>query len=387
MNSAHWLIYEPRVEGHHLSWLKYIVHDLVTAGFRLTLAVDGSAESRRLVEQELAAWKARVGWSFATHESGRLKTRSHIKTAEACRDESGASQVFFPNLDEVASRMMRQAALGWRPPVSWRGRLAGVYLRPRFLAPKERDALWRWKAAGFRKLTAEGWWHHLFFLDERMLETAKRRFPGAPFSLLPDASEGDYLRDPKEARQRLGLPEGRHIYLFFGGPYKRKGLSVAAEAWRGWRKDGRPFLLCAGRLPEDKTMRVRLSALERAGDAKVLDRHMHQEEMEWCFASSDAVLLPYRKHLGSSGVLVQAAMAGRPVIASDEGLIAERVRRFEMGWLFQSGDASSLRSLLGRLESGELKASEEAIQKGLKRYALEFSRKAFRRALTEGLSG
>lgn len=386
MSAAHWLIYEPRVEGHHLSWLEYIVHDLVTGGFRLTLAVNGSADSRRLVEQKLAPWKVRVGWSFATDESGRPRARSHMHTAELCRSESGALQVFFPNLDEVASRMMRRAALGWRPPLSWKGRLAGVYLRPRFLAPKERDALWRWKAAGFRKLTAEGWWHHVFFLDERVLENAQRHFPFAPFSLLPDTTEGDFLKDQREARKRLGLPDNRHIYLFFGGPYKRKGLFVAAEAWCGWRKDIRPLLVCAGRLPEDRTMRAHLAALERSGDAKVLNRYIEQEEMEWCFAASDAVLLPYRKHLGSSGVLVQAAMAGRPVIASDEGLIAERVRRFEVGWLFPSGDASSLRSLLMRLESGELKVREEAIQKGLKRYALEFSREAFRRALTEGLS-
>ncbi|MGE5841430.1 MAG: glycosyltransferase, partial [Deltaproteobacteria bacterium] len=117
------------------------------------------------------------------------------------------------------------------------------------------------------------------------------------------------------------------------------------------------------------------------------DRYIPQEEVEWCFAASDAVLLPYRKHLGSSGVLVQAAMAGRPVVASNEGLVAERVRRFEMGWLFQSGDASSLRSLLSQLESGDLEENRKAMQKGLKRYASEFSREAFRRALTEGLSG
>jgi glycosyltransferase involved in cell wall biosynthesis len=374
------------VEGHHLSWLRYIVGDLVRAGFRLTVTIDGRSESRRLVEQELAAWKDRVGWCFATDDSGKLKARSHIKTAEACRKESGASRVFFPNLDEVASKMMRRAALGWRPPLPWKGRLAGVYMRPRFLAPEGRDAMWRWKAAGFEKLTAEGWWHRLFFLDERVLEAAQHRFPEAPFSLLPDTSEGNYLKDQGEARRRLGLPEDRHIYLFFGGPYKRKGLPVAEEAWRGWEKGSRPFLLCAGRVPEDKAMEIRLAALEREGDAMVINRFVFQEEMEWCFAASDAVLLPYRKHFGSSGVLVQAAMAGRPVIASDEGLTANRVRRFNMGWLFRPGDGASLQSVLEGLESGGLEESAGTRRAGLERYALEFSPEAFDRALTKGLS-
>jgi hypothetical protein len=38
----HILIYEPRLGGHHLSWLRYVTEDLLLhAGHRLTLAIDG----------------------------------------------------------------------------------------------------------------------------------------------------------------------------------------------------------------------------------------------------------------------------------------------------------------------------------------------------------
>ena len=133
-------------------------------------------------------------------------------------------------------------------------------------------------------------------------------------------------------------------------------------------------------------MRIRLAALEKAGDAMVINRFILQEEVEWCFAASDAVLLPYRKHFGSSGVLVQAAMAGKPVIASDEGLTADRVRRFNMGWLFRPGDGASLQSVLVGLESGGLEEGAGTRRAGLARYARESSPEAFDRALTEGLS-
>ena len=33
----HLLIYEPRIEGHHLSWLRFITEDFLSAGLRLTL--------------------------------------------------------------------------------------------------------------------------------------------------------------------------------------------------------------------------------------------------------------------------------------------------------------------------------------------------------------
>ena len=37
------LLYEPRVEGHHPGWLRFITEDLLSAGYPLTLAVDPQA--------------------------------------------------------------------------------------------------------------------------------------------------------------------------------------------------------------------------------------------------------------------------------------------------------------------------------------------------------
>ena len=50
---GHLLLYEPRVEGHHPGWLRFIVEDLLSAGWRLTLAVDLRAENARQVRERL----------------------------------------------------------------------------------------------------------------------------------------------------------------------------------------------------------------------------------------------------------------------------------------------------------------------------------------------
>jgi hypothetical protein len=55
------------------------------------------------------------------------------------------------------------------------------------------------------------------------------------------------------------------------------------------------------------------------------------------------LVLPYRGHYGSSGVMLQALRAGRPVLVPDIGLMAHRVRRFGLGGVYRHGDWHDLR--------------------------------------------
>ena len=49
------------------------------------------------------------------------------------------------------------------------------------------------------------------------------------------------------------------------------------------------------------------------------------------------------QHLGSSGAMLQALMAGRPVLVPDQGLMAWRVRNFGLGLTYVPGDRRDMR--------------------------------------------
>src|ERR1700722_680428 len=49
----HVLLYEPRTEGHHVSWLKFITEDLLSADAQLTLAVDRRPEREAKIREHL----------------------------------------------------------------------------------------------------------------------------------------------------------------------------------------------------------------------------------------------------------------------------------------------------------------------------------------------
>lgn len=141
-----------------------------------------------------------------------------------------------------------------------------------------------------------------------------------------------------------------------------------------------PFLLGAGPLPPEPELAAELRQLVGQGRAVVLDRYVCAEVEKACFCACDAVLLLYVHHFGSSGVLAQAAAAGNPVIASDEGLIGYRVGRYGLGWLFRSGDVAALRQALAQVTTApeeEWRTRREATAA----YAAHFSRNEFRRQL------
>ena len=225
--TARLLLYEPRTEGHHLTWLRFITADLLSANLRLTLAVDLRPESAAKVREQLGEFLPQVELLNAYDASGRRHGDRKAGSVAYCLRQSRAEGVFLCAFDEIASACWRRAAFGILPPAELRGRMGGIYHRPRFLA-----APWwspnRWlKQFGFRRLLRGGWLRQLVFLDEYLTRDLQAAFPAAPFFFLPTPCLAGFGGDGLAARRQLNLPEDRRIFLFYGGGYRRKGLHLA----------------------------------------------------------------------------------------------------------------------------------------------------------------
>src|SRR6185437_4624697 len=243
----HILVFEPRVEGHHLGYLKAITQDLLAAGYRLTLAVDTGAVADAKIKAEMADLLCRV----SVVSAGGQSDASKVQRIALLLIQTQADVVFLPNLDEIGSAMLRRAAFGWMPPSELRGRLGGIWHRPRFLAPPGFSPNQRLKALGFARLLRGGWFSQILLLDPYLHADFMRREPKAPVSFLPDFYPADFAADRAAARREIGLPNDRRVFLFYGGGYRRKGLNLAVEAMLAIDKDAAAFLLCAGQQPAD----------------------------------------------------------------------------------------------------------------------------------------
>jgi len=381
----HLLLYEPRTEGHHLTWLRFITEDLLSADFRLSLAVDTRSEAKGKIADHLSDVLSQVKLLPAYDERGHRHGDGKAGSVMACLLQSGADHVFLCALDEIASAIWRRAAFGVLPPTELRGRMGGIYHRPRFfVAPWWSPNRWV-KQIGFRRLLQQQWLRQLLFLDEYLGHDLQVLFPAAPIFFLPTPCLTGFGGDVLAARRQLHLPENKRIFLFYGGGYRRKGLHLAVRAMTGLPADFPGFLLCAGQQnPAGETARG-LEELARRSQALLINRYVSAEEEKACFAASDVVLLPYMNHFGTSAVLSQAMAAGKPVIASDEQLLGRLTREQGLGLLFPSGEVKALRECIqtaARWSAAEIARFSTAADT----FARCYSRAAYRRALLNAFS-
>jgi glycosyltransferase involved in cell wall biosynthesis len=381
----HLLLYEPRTEGHHLGWLRFIADDLLSANFQLSIAADLRPGARERVEQNLAGLLGEVKLFSAYDETGRRHLDGKARFVAHCLKISGAENVFLCALDEIASHCWRGASFGFRPPPELRGHIGGIYHRPRFLEAPKWSLDRALKISGFNRLLRETWWRQILFVDEFLAAGLQKDNPTAPIFFLPDACPSGYDGDTFAAKKKLEILPDRKVFLFYGTGARRKGLHVAVEAMLQLPSDFPAFLLCAGQQnPAGKTA-AGLAQLVRQNRAKLLDRYVTVEEEKLCFAASDTVLLPYLNHFGTSGVLSRAMSAGKPVIVSDEQLLGRLTREHQLGLVFPSGRVSALARSLRQMTQCSI-ADLSRFTVAANNYAKTYSRGAFRAALLQSLS-
>ena len=129
--------------------------------------------------------------------------------------------------------------------------------------------------------------------------------------------------------------------------------------WADWASQLKAMLV--GRvLPHDRGAFDRaLGAARAASRAQILvhDHFVPERDVQRYFELADVVLGTYQRHVGSSGILIRAAAAGTPVLASDYGLLGEQTRRHRIGLAVDSRSTSAvaetLERLLGALDPGD----------------------------------
>jgi glycosyltransferase involved in cell wall biosynthesis len=171
--------------------------------------------------------------------------------------------------------------------------------------------------------------------------------PGAPRRRVPHPfyAQFDRQRWTREtARASLGLTGD--VALFFGYVRHYKGLDTLLSAWKRVRAV-RPAatLVVAGEFYEDPAAYEGL--LREAGNVRLLDRYIPDDEVEALFRAADVTVLPYRSGT-QSGVTHVAYALGSPVIATRVGGLSETVREGETGITVPPEDPGALAAAIVR---------------------------------------
>lgn len=248
----------------------------------------------------------------------------------------GILRRFRPDVVHVHDRtslpyVMAAARLGGSPPVVYTGHglMFGEFDRPR--------RRHRWAARGLAAVTAVSG------------EVARRHAQylgwAAPVDIVPNGVP-DVARGPGEraaARDALGISEDAFVFLAVGNARPEKAFEdlLRAAALVRDAGDGRPFhVVIAGKVDDTPYCRDLLARHEAMGLALVVRFLGFRRDVQALYAAADAFVLSSRSE-GLPMVLLEAMMAGLPVVATRVGGVPETVSE-GTGLLVEAQDPKAL---------------------------------------------
>jgi glycosyltransferase involved in cell wall biosynthesis len=360
------LVFEPDPEGHALEWLEHLM-TFVASEARdieiLLLAPEALCSSLAHARPESAADRIRV--IPLSPLERRLCTLRFLSAAAFARwwtmrrhlRRSGAQHGFFLMLDLLSLPLALGLGAGG-------GRLSGILFRPSVhygaigpYEPSRNERLRDWrKDLLYRLMLRNRALARVLSLDPFFPEHARKRYlNGDKVIALPDPANPPTDLRSAEEHARFA-PTGRIGFLLFGYLTERKGPLAVLDALVLLPREAaaRIAVLFAGRV--DPALRDQFDQRRRALAARhpdlwlhVDDRRLDQAELASLVRQSDVVLAPYQRFVGSSGVLLWAAVNGRPVLAQEFGLVGRLTREHQLGLSVDASDPSQLALEIARM--------------------------------------
>ncbi|WP_412060583.1 glycosyltransferase [Rubrivirga sp. IMCC45206] len=342
------LIVAPYAGGHHAEYLRWIVGGLATRDVgRIAVAAHPvllDAESDALAAVDTRALDvsplAAPGSLWAAGRAVGAVVGDAIRAARA-------AQVFLPALDHT--QLALATGLRFEVPT----RVSGILLRATLHEPATGlgDRISRLRKTALLRLAARN--PHLgavLALDPDAVAPLRRL--GLDARWLPDPVETPAPgRSAGAVRASLGVEDGRTMLLLFGSLEVRKGVFDVLEALTDVPDEAarRLALVVVGKTYDDMRPRLRAAvdaARQTAAHVVFQERFVPDGELDDLVTAADVVLAPYRGHVGSSGVVLRAAAAGRPLLATAEGMVGREVRAHALGQAVDTADRAALAAAL-----------------------------------------
>ncbi|HTX70913.1 MAG TPA: glycosyltransferase [Thermoleophilia bacterium] len=203
----------------------------------------------------------------------------------------------------------------------------------------------------------------------------------------PDAEVGG-SQEAREWADRVAsfvAARDRPVFVYVGTNQHRRGYDTLLRL--ALEEDG--CVAHCGRFeldgePSDGDVEAMRATLTREGRLlETAGPYLDPATADVFLRAARCVVLPYRGHDGSSGVMLQALAAGRPVLVPDRGLMSCRVRGFGLGAAYADGDEGDLRRRFRELQH----RGPEPFAAGLSTFMSYFERPQLVAALTSALTG
>jgi glycosyltransferase involved in cell wall biosynthesis len=277
--------------------------------------------------------------------------------------------------------------------------ISGIYFRPTFhyqdfiqcrLTRRDRIQQVREKLL-LRQVFRNPQLKNLFSLDLFAVKYLKKIQKQVQVFSLPDPIVETLVSSAQilKLREKLGVKEDRKIALLFGALTGRKGIYETLDSLLELPANLYPLLclVLAGQANRQDQQRLtaKIAKIHSVCNVQIISQFefVMEPEVPVYFQSADIVLAPYQHHVGMSGILLQAAAAGKPVLSSNFGLMGEIVKEYHLGLAIDSSKASEIAIGLSQLLV-ESNAQQFDIER-MKIFAKENSAEKFASVIFNGI--
>jgi glycosyltransferase involved in cell wall biosynthesis len=348
-----YLIFEPAYKGHQVDYIRviasFIESNPVTHDFIFLISSELSDYLKSSIEllngSEIKSMKF---VKLKDMESKRCSSKNLfmssffkwlITTKYAAR--LNANHIHYLFLDHM------QLALSLRLPLPKGVTVSGILFRPsiHYKEFSQNDICAREKIRDTRKkafykfMLKNPALSVVFTLDEYFVKYYKEKLQNShKLHFLPDPYVLLENNDNYRHISRSSSRNEKKMFLLFGVLQERKGIYQTLEAISTLHPDvlGKARFIFAGELDShikdhfiQQIAKIRLSHRNITLDLQ--NYYLSNEEIRKLVNGCDVVLIPYQRHVGSSGILLTAAAFKKPIITQSVGLLGFETRKYKLG--------------------------------------------------------
>lgn len=345
------LIIEPHCNGHHASYLYWIIREAINRGYHIQLATLEKCLNHPLflnLKQlnnyplnNLDIFTEKITIHNTTnHTLSLIRSEFYYYKLfydfyhQVCKI-TFPDQVIIPYLDYCLYSIALLGSPFKKTP--W----IGIVMRPAFhftkmgiMAPHSQ--LLRIKEQLFLQVLQNSTLNKLWTIDETLKHFIDKTHSSLAkhIDYLPDPAELNGMVTKDQARQILNIGKNVIVILIYGALSLRKGIAELLLAAQSTNFPQNVHILLAGK--QDKQITDLLKQpfaqhLRNTGRLHQINHFLTEEEQYNVFIVSDIVWLGYRQHYNMSGVIIQAGQMGLPIIACQEGLIGWLTKKYQLG--------------------------------------------------------
>jgi glycosyltransferase involved in cell wall biosynthesis len=346
------LIFEPDHEGHRLHYIRTMLPGLIELSERVTIALASEAPLSKEFAVHLSnlVEQVEIDASMPRPAGGGMKTaRAKLRALKQSIARSRARHVYIPYGDGLAQLLGLPGAWRWAIP---RGVEVETLLFRGAVAYPQVSAKERAKSRVSFAAATRPPWSALFHLDPLVYDWVKHHGSALAdrLQLMADPVEAPSAEERSSILRRLKLPDDGRFVGAAGMMNGGKGTDLLIRAFAAADLGPRDRLLLAG--PQNDEIRALLSgefnSLFRGGRIVSLDRVLPAADLADAIKVTDLVCVLYRRHVGSASIVIRAAAAGRPVLASDFGWCGYTVPQFQLGRVVDVNDPQAVSRAIER---------------------------------------